>query len=308
MQSTNHIMLVKPAHFTFNSETAESNAFQNILQEKEELIKQRVLNEFENFATLLRSKGVDVMVMEDTPLPHKPDAVFPNNWASFHEDGTVVLYPMYAPNRRLERRQDIIEEIRKNFIVHHVLDLSNYESEHKFLEGTGSIVFDHLHKIAYACLSPRTDKDLFIETCRHLNYHPVYFTAEDANGKQIYHTNVMMCIAEKFVVICLDSISREHERHEVVKSLTDTGHEVVEITFDQMNQFAGNMLELRSDSGKQLLAMSKSSYDALTAFQKKQIEKYCEMLPLPIKTIETIGGGSARCMIAEIFLKPLTRN
>lgn len=304
MQSTNHVMLVKPAHFTFNLETAGSNAFQNDIPEKEETIKQRVLSEFDNFTATLRSKGVDVMVVDDTPLPQKPDAVFPNNWASFHEDGTIVLYPMYAPNRRLERRQDIIEGIRKNFVVHHVLDLSRYESEHKFLEGTGSIVFDHLHKIAYACLSPRTDKELFVETCRHLNYQPIYFIAEDAQGKQIYHTNVMMCVAEKFAVICLASISNPQERQIVVSSLTNTGHDIVDITFEQMNQFAGNMLELRGKDGKLFLAMSQSSYDALTAAQKKKIEQYCELLPLYINTIETIGGGSARCMIAEVFLKP----
>lgn len=305
MQSTNHIMLVKPAHFTFNSETAESNAFQNKLNENEHQIKQRVLSEFDNFAATLRSKGVDVTVVEDTPIPQKPDAVFPNNWASFHENGTVVLYPMYAPNRRLERRADIIELIKKKFVVQQIVDLSQHELENKFLEGTGSIVFDHLNKIAYACLSPRTDKELFIETCGKLNYKPVHFIAEDAQGKQIYHTNVMMCVAGKFAVICLSSIPNKQERETVVASLTGTGHELVDITFAQMNQFAGNMLELQSRNGRQLLAMSKSSYDALTASQKKQIEQHCEMIPLAIQTIETIGGGSARCMIAEIFLRPL---
>ena len=304
MQNTNHILLVKPAHFTFNKETAGSNAFQNLLNEKEEFIKQKVLLEFENFASTLRSKGVQVTVVEDTPMPVKPDAVFPNNWASFHEDGTIVLYPMFAPNRRLERRQDIIDLLKKDFIVTSVIDLSRFESENKFLEGTGSIVFDHLHKTAYACLSPRTDKDLFIETCRQLNYKPVYFIADDAQGKQIYHTNVMMCIAEKFAVICLASITDKKEKEAVIKALTDSGHELVDISFEQMNKFAGNMLEIKDKQEKKMLAMSKSAYDSLTPDQRKQIEKSCELLPLPIHTIETIGGGSARCMMAEVYLKP----
>lgn len=304
MQNTNHILLVKPAHFTFNKETAGSNAFQNLLNEKEEFIKQKVLLEFENFASTLRSKGVQVTVVEDTPMPVKPDAVFPNNWASFHEDGTIVLYPMFAPNRRLERRQDIIDLLKKDFIVTSVIDLSRFESENKFLEGTGSIVFDHLHKTAYACLSPRTDKDLFIETCRQLNYKPVYFIADDAQGKQIYHTNVMMCIAEKFAVICLASITDKKEKEAVIKALTDSGHELVDISCEQMNKFAGNMLEIKDKQEKKMLAMSKSAYDSLTPDQRKQIEKSCELLPLPIHTIETIGGGSARCMMAEVYLKP----
>jgi hypothetical protein len=304
MQTTNHILLVKPQHFSFNKETAGSNAFQNISNDKDELIKQNVLKEFDNFSRTLSSKGVHVTVVNDTPLPQKPDAVFPNNWASFHADGTVILYPMYAPNRRHERRQDIIDTLKKNFEITNVLDLSIYEKENQFLEGTGSIVFDHEHKIAYACLSPRTDKALFIRTCEFLNYQPVYFFAHDQQGKQIYHTNVMMCVAEKFAVVCCDCITNREERELVMKSLKDTGHELVDISFEQMNKFAGNMLELKSNTGKGILAMSKSAYDSLTATQKKQIEEYCELTPLSITTIETIGGGSARCMIAEVFLQP----
>ena len=305
MQNTNHILLVKPAHFTFNKETAVSNAFQNVLEEKEEVIKKNVLNEFENVVTLLKSKNVDVIVVEDTPDPIKPDAIFPNNWVSFHADGTVILYPMCAPNRREERRLDVLEMLRKKFKIGNVVDLSKYEAEELFLEGTGSIVFDHPNKIAYACISPRTDEQLFIELCNYLHYKPIYFISEDKNGKQIYHTNVMMCVAEKFVVICLDSITDKNERAQVVASLEKTNHEVIDITFEQMNHFAGNMLELKDNKGKHLLVMSKSAYDSLTSSQKTKIGKYAEPLPLPIKTIETIGGGSARCMIAEVFL-PLT--
>jgi len=302
MQNTNQILLVKPAHFTFNTETAGSNAFQNILSEKEETIKTNVLNEFENAVALLKSKNINVTVVEDTPDPVKPDAIFPNNWVSFHADGTVILYPMYAPNRREERRLDVLEMLKKKFRIEKVVDLSKYEAEELFLEGTGSIIFDHIHKVAYACLSPRTDKELFIELCNYLHYQPLYFIAQDKNGKEIYHTNVMMCIAEKFAVICLDSIKDKADRQQVIQSLETTGHEIVDISFGQMNHFAGNMLELKDAKGKHLLVMSQSAYESLTDNQKRQIEKYAELLPLPIKTIETIGGGSARCMIAEIFL------
>lgn len=305
MQNTNQILLVKPAHFTFNKETAGSNAFQNVLEEKEEIIKTKVLNEFENAVALLKSKNINVTVVEDTPDPVKPDAIFPNNWVSFHADGTVILYPMFAPNRREERRLDVLEMLKKKFKIEKVVDLSKYEAEELFLEGTGSIIFDHQHKVAYACLSPRTDKELFIELCNYLNYQPLYFIAEDKNRKQIYHTNVMMCIAEKFAVICLDSITDKTERQQVIQSFATSDHEIVDISFDQMSHFAGNMLELKDVNGKHLLVMSQSACDSLTVNQKKQIEKYAELLPLPIKTIETIGGGSARCMIAEIFL-PVT--
>ena len=268
MQNTNHILLVKPAHFTFNKETAVSNAFQNVLEEKEEVIKKNVLNEFENVVTLLKSKNVDVIVVEDTPDPIKPDAIFPNNWVSFHADGTVILYPMCAPNRREERRLDVLEMLKKKFKIGNVVDLSKYEAEELFLEGTGSIVFDHPNKMAYACISPRTDEQLFIELCNYLKYKPIHFISEDKNGKQIYHTNVMMCIAEKFAVICLDSITNKNERAQVVASLEKTNHEIVDITFEQMNHFAGNMLELKDSNGKQLLVMSKSAYDSLTDGQK----------------------------------------
>jgi hypothetical protein len=283
-------------------ETAGSNAFQNVLPEKEEVVKTNVLREFENAVTLLKSKDIDVTVVEDTLEPVKPDAIFPNNWVSFHADGTVVLYPMYAPNRREERRLDVLEMLRKKFQIKNVVDLSKYESEELFLEGTGSIVFDHQNKIAYACISPRTDEQLFIELCNYLHYKPEYFIAVDKKGKQIYHTNVMMCVAEKFVVICLESITDERERKVIVQSFTETNHEVIDITFEQMNHFAGNMLELKNANGKSILVMSKSAHDSLTAKQKARIEKYAETLPLPIETIEKIGGGSARCMIAEVFL------
>jgi len=304
MQSTKNILLIRPSNFDFNSETEESNAFQIKVNESEEVIKQKAFAEFEVFASTLKSKGINVFVFDDTVLPAKPDAIFPNNWVTFHSDGTVILYPMFALNRRHERRQDIIESLKKNFKVSNVVDLSKYEKENKFLEGTGSIVFDHDSKIAYACLSPRTDKELFIRVCDYLHYKPVYFHSHDKAGKEIYHTNVMMCIGEKFAVICLDTITDKQERENVSHSLADTGHQLIEITFEQMNHFAGNMLAIQTNDDKNILALSQSSFDSLTTNQRQEIEKFCELVPLSIKTIETIGGGSARCMIAEVFLKP----
>lgn len=306
MQSTNNILLVRPATFAFNTETAGSNAFQINLKETEENIKTKKLAEFNAFVETLRSKGVNVTVVEDTVEPEKPDAIFPNNWVSFHADGTIILYPMYAQNRQYERRPDIIETLKKDFNVTNILDLSKYEKEQKYLEGTGSIIFDHTNKKAYACLSPRTDKELFIEVCEYLNYEPIPFYAHDENGKEIYHTNVMMCIAEKFSVICLASISDSEEKVRVITSLTKTNHQIIDISFEQMKSFAGNMLELQGKDNQKLLALSQSAFDSLADLQKKEIEKYCELVPLNIKTIETIGGGSARCMIAEIFLPELS--
>ncbi len=288
----------------FNSETAGSNSFQHELSALDkETISKKASEEFETFAATLESKGVGVLIFDDTPSPEKPDAIFPNNWISFHSDGTVILYPMFAQNRREERRNDIVAELKKIFNITNVVDLSGYEKENKFLEGTGSMVFDHENKIVYACLSPRTDKELFIKVAEILHYKPVYFRAKDRNGKEIYHTNVMMCIGEKFAVICLDSIADKNERNVVSHSLVESGHEIIEITNEQMNHFAGNMLALQTNSNKNILVSSQSAFDSLNANQKKEIEKYCELLPLPIKTIETIGGGSARCMIAEIFLQ-----
>ncbi len=302
MQTTKNILLIRPSNFVFNSETAFSNAFQNEVKESEETIKQKVFMEFEEFATKLKSKGANVFVFDDTNYPEKPDAVFPNNWVSFHSDGTVILYPMFAHNRRNERRKDIIDSLKKNFKVTNILDLSTYEKENRFLEGTGSIVLDRQNKIAYACLSPRTDKELFDKVCDYLHYKPICFHAHDKGGKEIYHTNVMMCIGEKFSVICLDSISDKKERELVFESLANTGHQVIDITFEQTNNFAGNMLAIQISDNKNILALSQSSFDSLTTNQKTELEKYGELVPLSIKTIETIGGGSARCMIAEVFL------
>jgi hypothetical protein len=306
MQATQHILLIRPSGFAFNNETALSNAFQQKTDLSQSSIRQKVAEEFDVFVKTLRLKGVNVLVIDDTELPPKPDAVFPNNWASYHGDGTVILYPMCTPNRRLEKRPEIISTICQHYSVNNIIDLSEYELKNRFLEGTGSIIFDHDNRIAYACLSPRTDKALFEQLSKQLNYKPISFYAHNQQGIEIYHTNVMMCIAEKFAVICLESISNKEERELVTQTLSQTGYAVIDISFGQMNRFAGNMLALKSIDNKNLLAMSQSAFDSLTTDQKSVIEQYCEMVPLSIPTIETIGGGSARCMIAEIFLPLLT--
>lgn len=306
MQHVAHnILLIRPAKFIFNPETASSNFFQNSLAGmSEDAIHNKAADEFEAVIQVLESKEIRTHVFDDTPLPSKPDAVFPNNWISFHPNGTVILYPMFAPNRRQERRSDIIDSLSKKFKIEEIIDLSVHEKDNKFLEGTGSIVFDHINKVAYACLSPRTDKILFLEICDLLNYTPVYFHAYDRNGNNIYHTNVMMCIAEKFAVVCLESITDEAEQESVVSAFTKSSRQIIEISFEQMNRFAGNMLEVKSANGKRFIILSKSAYDVLLPEQKGKIEEYAEFIPLTINTIETIGGGSARCMLAEVFLYP----
>lgn len=306
MQTTNNILLVRPANFVFNTQTETSNAFQVKVKDNDEIVQQKAFSEFEDFTNKLKDKGANVFVFEDTAFPQKPDAVFPNNWVTFHSDGTVILYPMHAPNRQFERRTDILDELGKNFKISNVIDLSSYEKENKFLEGTGSVIFDHDHKIAYACISPRTNNELFLKLCNILKYKPISFHSYDEGGKQIYHTNVMMCVGEKFAAICLESITDEEEKEIVSGTLAATGHQVIEISYNQMKNFAGNMLEIKT-SAKNILALSKSAFNILSAAQKNEIGKHCELVPLSINTIETIGGGSARCMIAEIFLPPLQK-
>lgn len=302
-QTTSEILLIKPFSFSFNEQTSLSNAFQNKMPEAEiSNVSKNALAEFNAFAEKLLSKGIGVNVFEDTAEPPKPDSVFPNNWISFHDDGTVILYPMNALNRRNERRIDIIEKLKKNFFITRIVDLSFYEKENRFLEGTGSIVFDHVYKLAYACISPRTDKDILVQLCEKIGYRPVYFYAHDKKGIEIYHTNVMMCVADDFVVICLEAVTDLKEREMLLGFFSETGHTIIDIDFVQMNHFAGNMLALRNRENSKLLALSQSAFDSLNNTQRSIINSYCEMIPLNIKTIETVGGGSARCMIAEIFL------
>lgn len=269
----------------------------------DEAVRRTVQLEFDSFAATLRAEGVDVIVIDDTPLPRKPDATFPNNWISLHADGRVILYPMFAPSRRRERRMDVIDELKRRFLVREVIDWSGYEEEGRFLEGTGSVVFDHAEKVAYACLSPRTDQELFLRLCGLLGYRPVSFHAYDERGSEIYHTNVMMCVGEKFSLVCLESITDLADRKQVVDSLRDTGHTVIDITLHQMSHFAGNMLLVRNRAGEALVVCSQQAADSLNADQKIALARYARLVPIPIPTIEQLGGGSARCMMAEIFLE-----
>jgi len=293
--------MIRPVNFGYNEETAESNAFQNKDKNQQE-VQEKALAEFNNFVAVLRNHGVDVTVIDDNPEPYTPDSIFPNNWVSFHDDGNVFLYPMQAENRRLERREDIIAELEDNFKVHHIVDLSRYEEENKFLEGTGSMVLDRVNKIAYACLSPRTDKDVLAIFCEQEDYTAVCFDAADEKGKAIYHTNVLMCVGTQFAVICLDSIPNPHEKVVVIEYLKSTQKEIVEITFEQMNQFAGNMLEVKTKNDETLIVLSKSAFKALDDVQIAILEQYGKLVYADIHTIENNGGGSARCMMAEVHL------
>lgn len=303
-QTTSTILMVRPANFAFNAETAENNAFQSRdgkLSEAE--MRRRAVAEFDGFAHELRAAGVEVIVAQDTAEPKKPDAVFPNNWASFHQNGLIVTYPMFAPSRRLERSEAILKQVLEaGFESSQRLHLEVFEAENRFLEGTGSIIFDHRHSLAYACLSPRTDGALLGELCQKIGYEAVVFTAVDGAGQEIYHTNVMMALGEDFVVICLDSVRDAAERALLEQKFASTGKEIVEIDLDQMNRFAGNMLQVRSHAGELILAMSRTARNALQPDQIEQLEKKTRLLSAPIETIETYGGGSARCMMAEIFL------
>jgi hypothetical protein len=300
-QSTNNILMIRPVSFGFNEQTAESNAFQTRSADQQQ-VQAKALTEFDGLVQTLRANDVNVTVIDDTAQPHTPDAIFPNNWVSFHADGEVFLYPMQAANRRLERREDIIRKLGDNFNVKHVIDLSRFERESKFLEGTGSMVLDRGNKIAYACPSPRTDENVMATFCKQTGYNAVTFHAVDQNGLAIYHTNVLMCVGTNFAVICLDSISDTFEKEEVTNSLKTTGKQIVDISFDQMNHFAGNMLEVKNNKGDTLVVMSQSAYNSLTYEQKSVLSTFGKLVYADINTIETNGGGSARCMIAEVHL------
>ena len=305
MSFANTVLLVRPASFGFNAETAVSNHYQQPLAGAG--LTAQVLAEFDAAVATLRGRGVRVWVFDDAPEPAKPDAVFPNNWFTTHADGRLLLYPMCAPNRRTERRPELLAALARDFAVREVVDLSGTEQENRFLEGTGSIVFDHVHRVAYAGLSPRTDAELFEQVAQRLGYRPVAFRAVDARGQEIYHTNVMMCVGPGFAVVCLDSIADAAERAAVVDSLTVTNHEVVAISQAQVSRFAGNMLALASAGEQVLLVMSQQAHDVLTPTQRQTLARHAELVPLAIPTIETIGGGSARCMLAEIFLPAKTK-
>lgn len=292
--------MIRPVHFGFNAETAVNNAFQEKGDDGQ--AQEKALAEFDGFVRLLRENGVDIIVIDDEPVPHTPDSIFPNNWISFHTNGTVCLYPMFAVNRRAERRPAILETLGARFQIARTLDLSPYEKEGRFLEGTGSMVLDREYKIAYTCLSPRTDKKVLQIFCDKMGYQPETFTAIDARGTAIYHTNVMMCVGARYVVICLDALPVRDEREMVLQTIKTSEKEPVPITLEQMAAFAGNMLQVENTDHEKLLVMSTRAYDSLTAAQRAQLSGYNRIIHAPLSSIETHGGGSARCMMAEIHL------
>jgi len=298
--------MIRPVRFESNPLTAASNRFQGRNTASPEQQQVAAAAEFDSLATALRDAGIKVVDIEDTLEPHTPDAIFPNNWVSFHADGTVVLYPLEAPNRRTERRQDIIDTLANQygFQVSRVVDLSDHEESGHFLEGTGSLVLDRVNRIAYACLSSRTHLDTLGDFAQRMDYEVVAFDAMDRNGAAIYHTNVLMNVGEGLAVICDEAIPREDQRAAVMQSLSNSGHEVLALTFDQMESFAGNMLELRSSDGERLIAMSEQARKSLTASQLETISSYAKVISVRIDNIESSAGGSVRCMLAEIHLPP----
>lgn len=303
-QSTSRILMIRPARFAYNEQTAGSNEFQDeeFAAETRNIAQQKGREEFDQMVNVLTSTGVDVTIIEDTHTPYTPDSIFPNNWISMHQSGKVVIYPMMAPNRRAERRMDIIDELRKTYHVEEVIDLTHFENEGKFLEGTGSMVLDRRFKIAYACLSPRTHSEVLDAFAEATGYEVIKFTAVDENDVPIYHTNVLMCVGDIFVVICLDAIKNPDERHMVRSVLEETGKYIVEISFDQMKEFAGNMLLVKTQSEVKVLMMSTRAYNSLTEQQRGALDDYAELVHSDLTIVEGNGGGSARCMMAEIHL------
>lgn len=298
--------MIRPVNFRMNEETAVNNYFQKSIEEENEAITIKAQKEFDTFVSKLRKVGVEVIVVDDIKENDTPDSIFPNNWVSFHENGNIGLYPMFAENRRRERREDILASLEeKGFTINNILDYTAAEEENIFLEGTGSLLLDRANEKAYCALSERANEDLFIEFCEDFEYMPVVFTAnQTVNGerKAIYHTNVMMCLAENFAVICLDTIDDKKERKKLIASLKEDGKEIISITEAQMHNFAGNMLQVKGAFDKKYLVMSASAHNSLNAKQVDAIEKHCGILSSDLETIETLGGGSARCMMAEVFL------
>lgn len=293
------ILMVRPFQFYFNQQTAANNFFQsNInIENSNEL----AIAEFDAMVEQLRTHKIKVQVVQDTKDPSTPDSIFPNNWFSTHAGGTLCLYPMYAENRRAERKLSVIDFLQKNYKIENLLDLTDLEKEGKFIEGTGSMVLDHQNKISYGCLSERLDKEAFTYWCNKMQFKPISFKALDHKAQSIYHTNVMMCMGNQFVVICLESIPDEQEKQIVLESFLQTNKEVITISQDQLNHFAGNMLQVFDVDEKPHLILSNQAYKTLNVAQLKSLEKYNPLLPISIPTIEALGGGSTRCMMAEIY-------
>ena len=298
MQNISHLLMIRPSQFGYNVQTAVNNSFQ--VKGDQSGVAEKALQEFDELVAKLRAHEIDVTVVDDSPEPFTPDAIFPNNWISFHENGTLCLYPMYAENRRQERKTTVLEAIAKKFPVNKKIDLTHYENRNHFLEGTGSMVLDRENRIAYAGISPRTDRMVLNDFCRQLHYRACMFHAFDEKRKLIYHTNVMMCVADRYVVICSDAILDPEENRLVSQTIISTGKEIIPITLDQMNHFAGNMLQVENAKGEKFLLMSSAAYGALTKEQVVKLSSLNSIIHSPLQTIETNGGGSARCMIAEM--------
>lgn len=299
--TTNQVFMVRPVNFKFNLQTAADNAFQTNMNQSDEIKQQQAAQEFDDLVEKLRKHGVQVEVVNDKEEANTPDSIFPNNWISTHQGGEMVLYPMYAENRRKEVRQETIDFLAEKYGYEEILDWTTFTKVDQFLEGTGSLVLDRKSKIAYACLSERTNLELALNWGSVMDYELVTFSAVDQKQRPIYHTNVMMTIGEHFAVVCLDCIPNEQERNQLRKHLEFTDKEIIPITFKQVDQFAGNMIELKNDSGEHLLVLSQAAYDSLTEDQINQLQKHAKLIITPIPTIENNGGGSVRCMIAELF-------
>jgi hypothetical protein len=304
-QAPHTLLLVKPAAFGFNEETSATNVFQQTGAYDRIEAANAARQEFDGVIRELDRYGIRTLVFEDTATPVKPDAVFPNNWISFHDSGQIVLYPMYAPNRRPERRQDIVDAVRGKFprsLAAEVIDLHAYEQHGTFLEGTGSMVFDHLNRVIYACRSPRTDEALLQQLATRLGHTTVIFNAVDERGIPVYHTNVVLCLGSRFAVVCLDAIRSEADQDVLLDNFAATGRTVVAISYEQMRRFAGNMLEVSLPHGDSGILVSETAFNSLLPGQIHALTRFAEMIPLSVNTIETCGGGSIRCMIAGIHL------
>lgn len=303
MQITDTILMIRPVSFGANEETASTNFFQST-DTKTDLrsIRETALTEFENMVELLRKHDINVLVIDDTPAPPKPSAIFPNNWLSTSPEGIVSVFPMYAANRRPEKRDDILKMLAEKFVVSDLQDWSEFEVEGKFLEGTGSMVIDHENKVIYSCYSPRTDISVLEKFANANKFRAIIFFAADKNGQAIYHTNVVMTLGEDFAILCEEAIEEEWELIAIRQLLDSSGHDIIRIYKDQMHRFAGNMLQVRNTAGEKFLLMSQTAFDSLYEDQKEDLSSRCNLLPIPIPTIEQVEGGSVRCMVAEIFL------
>ncbi len=309
-QTTNTILMIRPVAFRMNEQTAVNNYYQKVLDSlSPETVNAQAQEEFDTMVQKLRMAGVNVIVVDDTPEPDTPDSIFPNNWISFHENADVVLYPMFAPNRRQERREDILDLLEeKGFHMENIIDYTDAEADGVFLEGTGSLLLDRVNGKAYCALSPRAEEELLIEFCEDFDMAPVIFEAYqtvDGVRKLIYHTNVMMCLGENFALICADAIDDKQERKQVLENLKADGKEIILITEEQVNHFAGNMLEVRGGNDRPFIVMSRAAFESLRPDQISTLEKHGTLLHSSLDTIEACGGGSARCMMAEVFL-PIT--